>query len=165
MTSLSSDIRDFIKKFTPPLPMDAVAHELGIQVKYSRLKDVSGIIQRQDNGKYLIEVNSQDTDQQRRFTIAHEIGHYILHKDIVDKTPMSRGGNGITDDEHYRSSLGIDMEIEANQFAAELLMPADMIRDTIKEHKERGDKITIKTLADIFNVSYTAMRIRLGSPT
>ncbi len=103
--------------------------------------------------KAIIVVNKCSPAKRQRFTLAHELGHYLLHK-----TP----GSAIFHRDE-RSSQGTDrVEVDANAFAAELLMPADEVR---AQAAELGvdlleDDLT-RQLADVFDVSIQAMSIRL----
>ena len=74
-------------------------------------------------GQVLIGVNSLHHSNRRRFTVAHECGHLLLHagETFIDKSFRVNWRDGV-------SSLAVDRhEIEANQFAAELLMPFEMV--------------------------------------
>lgn len=114
-------------------------------------------------GIAVIGVNSKHSDTRQRFTIAHEIGHLVLH------TPTL--GEPVHFDEIFmrrdlRSAAGTDpKEIEANLFAAELLMPAHMIADDLKtiaaEHC--SEEKLIEWMADDYQVSAQAMGIRLSN--
>lgn len=110
-------------------------------------KKISGAI-RTINNQSMIFVNQNDMETRQRFTIAHELGHYFLHLDNTkDKIITS-----------FRMDTS-PIETEANKFAAELLMPKDIL------HREYN-KLVIPvsdTLAQSFNVSKQAMRIRLDS--
>lgn len=97
---------------------------------------------------YTIHVNIEDSPPRQRFTIAHEIAHYILHRDLI--------GDGITDDPLYRSSLGQWYERQANKMAADILMPHQLVRSVY-----RGGVRGLAPLARAFDVSMDAMRIRL----
>ena len=155
-------INEYIARTAPPVPIEAVARNLGIDVKYKDLGAISGKIEKDKDGKgYTITVNSKDNGQQRRFTIAHEIAHYMLHRTELDGNKMHRI---IEDDESYQSRLNLTREMEANRYAAELLMPASIMQKVVKEYNKRHKTITIKDLAEIFDVSYTAMRMRIGIP-
>lgn len=98
-----------------------------------------------------------------RFSIAHELGHYLLHKDsrslFIDKR------NFAVYHRNELSSTGEDrLEIEANRFAAALLMPTDMLRNEItKNDFDLGDEEVQSSLAKRFNVSTQAMAYRLAS--
>lgn len=116
---------------------------------------VSGMIlkDRKGGGKsgYAVIVNDKHCEVRRRFTIAHEIGHFILHPDLI--------GDRIGDDGLYRSHLPNIRETEANRFAANLLMPTELI-----EKAEAAGVDTIPDLARIFEVSRSTMSARLGVP-
>ncbi len=114
-----------------------------------------------------IGVNSGHSETRKRFTIAHELGHFFLHSSnplFVDKIFAVKLRDHI-------ASEAIDKdEIEANAFAAELLMPSKLIRqDFVQIYQSRvldyedGDELdkAIKLLADKYNVSKQAMNIRL----
>lgn len=113
--------------------------------------DISGMIKRGKSGKYQIYVNAKHHVNRRRFTIAHEIAHFICHKDFI--------GDGIVDDALYRSKLSNRLEAEANRFAADILMPWHLLVPSINEGND-----DIEVLAEMFGVSKSAMSIRLGVP-
>ena len=135
-----------------PVSVTRIAREFGIRVfKSSGWPDkLSGLI-RKNQERYEIFVNGQHPLVRRRFTIAHELAHFILHRDEI--------GNGITDDVLYRSGLSNKMEKEANQLAADILMPWKLL-DPILDSGESD----IRELADMFKVSPSTMSIRLGVP-
>lgn len=110
----------------------------------------------------IILVNSSDIPQRQRFTVAHELGHFLLHEGdtYVDK----RARINFRDS---RSGLAlIQEEIEANQFAAALLMPQGWVLDEANRWLQKSPNSTddeiIKSLARIFKVSRMAMEIRLA---
>ena len=116
---------------------------------------MSGMIQkdRRGGGKsgYAVIVNDKHCEVRRRFTIAHEIGHFVLHPDLI--------GDSIGDDWLYRSHLPHIREEEANRFAANLLMPTELIEKAAEDGAD-----TIPDLARIFEVSRSTMSVRLGIP-
>lgn len=135
-----------------PVPVVSLAKALGLSVYTLDTfpDDLSGMIKKEEDESYGIYVNSKHHPNRRRFTIAHEVGHFILHKKYI--------GDGIVDDALYRSGLGSIMETEANTFAAELLMPFHLLS------RESSPDKSIKDMAAIFEVSEAAMGIRLGEP-
>ncbi len=89
--------------------------------------------------------------ERQRFTIAHEIGHYASGH-------MSDGRTLFRDTtETFTGRVHQPEEVEANRFAAELLMPASLVNSAITQH---GVK-TVQDLASRFGVSASAMRWRL----
>jgi Zn-dependent peptidase ImmA (M78 family) len=87
----------------------------------------------------------------QRFTVAHEIAHAVLHPDMI--------GDGITDDAMWRSGLPETAEYQANRMAADILMPAHLIREKVE--KVQSGLWTPATLAREFEVSNQSMEIRL----
>jgi Zn-dependent peptidase ImmA (M78 family) len=96
-----------------------------------------------------IFVNANHPETRRRFTIAHEIAHAVLHPHLI--------GDGITDDALLRSGLSDAVEAQANRMAADILMPWKKLN----EYLDRG-VTEIDDLARAFNVSPQSMAIRLG---
>ncbi|SFV87690.1 Zn peptidase [hydrothermal vent metagenome] len=115
--------------------------------------EISGqIIKVQDsNDKFAISVSQSDNKQEQRFTAAHELSHFLLHKDKI--------GDGIVDSPLYRSTMSNKIEVEANKLAADILMPYVKIDLAIEE----GAK-TLEDLARYFDVSVQAIKVRLGIP-
>ena len=136
-----------------PVKIFNLARAMGIDVrKSSGLGDgISGLIRKNSDGSYTIVTNARHPITRRRFTVAHEIAHYALHRDLI--------GDGVTDDALYRSGLSGDIERQANNYAANLLMPWHLIGTAIVEGAE-----SIEELAKKLNVSKTAISIRLGIP-
>ncbi|MCY4459266.1 MAG: ImmA/IrrE family metallo-endopeptidase, partial [Albidovulum sp.] len=80
-----------------PVKLGQLARELGVSVRLSKLETgISGQI-KCENNIYLIRVNRFDSRERQRFTIAHELAHYLLHREIIDSSP-----NGIRDNVLYR---------------------------------------------------------------
>jgi Zn-dependent peptidase ImmA (M78 family) len=145
----------------PPIPVERIASALGIQVALQPLEaDVSGMLYR-DEQRALIGVNASEPHTRRRFTIAHELGHHQLHEGrrlIVDKLVRVnlRAPKTMPSDTEER---------EANQFAAELLMPREMVKAAVVEfvgdREIVSDRQLVRRLAEIFDVSQQAMEYRL----
>ncbi len=118
-----------------------------------------------EGDKISIWVNPADAPVRQRFTIAHEIGHYVLHH--------LHNTNSILDDNivFNRSAEWSKRESEANNFAARLLMPSEKIIEVAKliisEYKNQNDSSKmpvsdfVKKMAEKFFVSTTAMEYRL----
>jgi Zn-dependent peptidase ImmA (M78 family) len=150
-------LNDYIDASNLPIQTVPLAIDLGIRVyKADWPNTISGKIQfNEDRGGdsgFAIFVNGDHPRVRRRFTIAHEIAHYILHEPEI--------GDGLIDDALYRSGLSSRMESQANQLAADILMPWQYLREA---HEFAGDDIP--SLAIQFDVSEQAMSIRLGMPT
>jgi Zn-dependent peptidase ImmA (M78 family) len=137
-----------------PVDLTAMAEALGLEVDMCvpMSPEVSGRIIRRASRfgeeRYRIEVNGSHHPRRQRFTLAHEIAHFLLHRDLL--------GAGIEDNEMYRSGLPDPIEWEADRYAAELLMPAKLVRMAY-----RAGATSVARLADAFDVSFAAMNIRL----
>lgn len=135
-----------------------IAKHLEIDVKESNMdSDMSGLFVIKDNKPY-IRYNSSENKNRQRFTIAHELGHFVLHKNeslFVDKNERVL----------YRNSQSTTGEIlkekEANAFAAALLMPKNMIEDEINNSSNQKEIVT--HLTKVFRVSEQAMSFRLSN--
>ena len=145
-----------------PVPVERVAEHLGIGVEWSDLgRDCSGVLIRQGD-RAVIGVNGSDHANRRRFTIAHEIGHYVLHeRETYVDTGYRVNFRDLDSGSGTRSE-----EIEANRFAAALLMPEAMVRkafdDVAFELAGSGDDEELRELARRFGVSTQAMAYRLA---
>ncbi len=143
----------------PPVPVERIAARLGLDVRSAPLDgDLSGVLVRNE-GEVYIGVNSLHHRNRRRFTIAHELGHFALHNGMRMHVDRDFRVNWRDED----SSKAVDPEeMEANRFAAELLMPTHLLLKDIEELK-RLDRGTVDLLARRYRVSPQAMRIRLGN--
>jgi len=145
-----------------PIPLEKIATFFNIEIQEEDFEgELSGILIRSSEGD-IIGVNSNHHDNRKRFTIAHELGHFILHK-----------GEAIHIDRGFRvnyrdanSSLAIDLEeVEANAFAAALLMPEKKIKEVLRKKLKEGidlqDSAELKKIAETFHVSQQSLLIRL----
>lgn len=150
-----------------PIHVEDIAHQMGVDIMRSDLEDdLSGFLVIKDKKKTIV-VNGNHHPRRQRFTIAHEIGHLALHiKDDEDSLFMEKKK---VYNRNLKSSTGVDpKEIEANRFAASLLLPEELLNKYIKEasshFEESGDDNNlIVSLARKFNVSQTAVTHRLSS--
>lgn len=145
-----------------PVPVKEVAAHLEIEIEYADLGEgCSGVLVREGGqGKGVIGVNWADHENRQRFTIAHEIGHYILHE---DNDAFVDAGYSI----NFRATTGSGtprQEREANWFAAALLMPRAQVVAAFQscEYDPTRDDDDLRALAAQFGVSPQAMAIRLS---
>ncbi|MEP2828674.1 ImmA/IrrE family metallo-endopeptidase [Parvibaculum sp.] len=143
-------------QMTAPIQVIPIANALGLKVYYVDWQDnMSGRIERNErlggDSGYAIFVNKNHPPNRRRFTIAHEIAHFVLHRDQI--------GDGVYDDAMYRSGLPQRTEFEANRLAADILMPWHLINEATEDGLS-----TVEGLAKKFEVSNSSMSIRLGVP-
>lgn len=146
-----------------PAPLERLADLCSATIRYEPFDgDVSGMVHCRADGGGVIGVNSEHSKTRQRFTIAHELGHLLLHADeefhIDEKRPLARR-------DEVSSQATDPREIEANQFAAELLMPDALVRDSVEALVEDDPEVTveeaIEELARTYRVSTLAMTHRL----
>lgn len=154
------EARNILKQFGASVPVDIVgiAQAHGIEVRLEELEDaVSGmLVVRGDRS--VIGVNANHHANRRRFSVAHELGHYVLHRGeeqvFIDAAVFFRS-------EGATATTWIQ-EKEANIFAAELLLPERAIRAAWQADPiDVFDDVAIKRWADRFGVSPQALLIRL----
>lgn len=153
---LPQETKEEIKAFQNNIPIRIgdLAKSFGIDVKISTLDvGISGMIH-PDKGGYKIVINKHEPEYRRRFTLAHELAHFILHRDLI--------GSGISDNVLYRSQLSDAREAEANRLASDILMPVDKVNELRSELLVSKLADAVSLLAHRFKVSEEAMRIRLG---
>lgn len=166
---INQHIEDYASKFLskhgiekPAVPVEELAIREGIQVIRSPAQSSESGFLLRDGPKVIIGLNSRNTSRRQRFTIAHELGHWLLHKGrtiIVDHTVRR-----INKRDSVSSSATDNEEIQANAFAAALLMPSHMVRYAVERELRSEiptrDDLTSR-LASEFDVSQEAMNIRL----
>lgn len=169
---LAAAIQKDVTPNQPPVDVDAIAQLLEIKVRYDaslEARDIIGKIEF-EGSQCVISINPHQNryEPRRRFTLAHELGHYCLHthaskQEFTDsRRTMSR-----------TATFWDEKEREANQFAAELLMPDFMIfsmaNQVLDEHDDQhpdtlmSASVFTTRMADIFVTSNEAMTYRLHS--
>lgn len=152
-----------------PINVENLASTLGVSVQYEPAEDnLSGFLLRDlSRHKAVIGINSNHHVNRQRFTIAHELGHFFLHegeKMHVDRLVDVRGFQ-VRNLRNKESSKGISVEEkEANLFAAELLMPANFLKQDVPEIDllDLFDEDGLKNLAEKYQVSIQALTFRLA---
>lgn len=159
MITMREKLAELLEQYGgPPVNIEAVIRGLGVELdkKATLASDISGQIERTNDNNYRVSVNVADNYMRQRFTMAHELGHFLLHKGLI--------GDGLTDDRAYRSTdvgvyrnplVGEAEEAAANRVAARVLMPADKVRQEAQDYR------SVEALAKRFQVSKRAMEIRL----
>lgn len=146
-----------------PIKIDLIIKSQGLKLVPYDEDGVSGILMIEKNTA-TIGYAKRESPERQRFTKAHELGHFMLH----------RGGNLFIDKDFktmYRPSTSGPstewQEWEANEFAACILMPEDLVRAEMKKvHIGYNDEVSgeswIEKLAEKFQVSVSAMTIRVS---
>lgn len=139
----ADDLLQHFQIIRPPVPVDTIVRRLGIPVVELDAPGWSGAADSTPEGRATIFVRRGDAPWRKRFTIAHELGHLLLH-----------GAGRAYRDDTFR---GTPEETQANEFAANLLMPFWMLEGVTPRHGRDAHR-----LARVFGVSEQAMDIRLG---
>jgi Zn-dependent peptidase ImmA (M78 family) len=148
---------------TPPVRIEELAEAHGAQIARHKFEGPESGFALRDGNRWIIGVNIQTSRRRQRFTIAHELGHLLLHKGrplTVDQAVLR------VDMRNDVSSMATDIqEIQANTFAATLLMPEEVVLEFATALVRKDSAITrddlIAKLARIFDVSTEAMSYRL----
>ena len=148
-----------------PVPLTRIARAEGATIRCVPLdEELSGMIYIKQ-GIPIIGVNALHHPHRQRFTIAHEIGHLILHRSyITDQIHVDKEFSvdlGLHRD--TQSTLGTAwIEVEANQFAASLLMPSFFIEPIMSEMKfDIDNERPMENLARKLHVSKQALQFRI----
>ena len=148
-----ADLEHFLNLHRKGIPVDVEGKikEIGLELEVSDElhKNIAGQIERTDE-TFKISVSSKLDDKWRRYVMAHELGHYVLHE--------SRIGDGVDDNTAFFSRPGGNFdnpniqekqEIEAHIFAALMLAPMKLLNDYLDLYREDN---SIKTPDDYFMV-------------
>ena len=168
LNKIETKVSELLERFnitSPSIPIKKIVTDLEINLvsyDFGTGNDISGMLVI-ENGIGTIGYNPNNSKQRQRFTIAHELGHFLLHNHaksevFVDKDFIVK----YRSDKSY-SPAEIKQEQEANAFAAELLMPKKMLLEELakKDYKSMTEAEFIKTMARIFEVSIPAMTFRV----
>ena len=159
INSLTSEFRD---QFGYGLDINNLCKKLKIKVFNATFddKNIAGAIEHLDDGSWQIQIKETDNSNRKRFTAAHELGHYIswLYKSESFTDLDTNGFHtdfSISKTMHRSQDNNNKAEYEANEIAGRLLMPRDLVDQLVKEEK------SIEDMAICFGVSIPAMTVRL----
>lgn len=156
----------------PSVPVESIAKKYAVVLRETMPQDVSGMLvplhSESADPKWAIVVNAEHPDVRQRFTIAHELGHLLLHRYM---TPHADGRLQVRFRDEESSKGSVREEIEANQFAAELLMPEEFVRsltpkvsfDFADQAADREAVTKLTRLAKRFGVSVQALSFRVAN--
>lgn len=137
-----------------------LAKRLGLNVYSLDLpENQSGSIKKDEQGSVYIEVNRNHPITRQRFTVAHEIAHFVKHpKQLSEKGQLDRNQN-------FKDATEIKLETEADQEAAEILMPAYLVDDFFKSNdwtkNTKFNSDMVSEIAEVFRVSRAMAILRL----
>jgi Zn-dependent peptidase ImmA (M78 family) len=155
-----------ITRHKVPIDVDSIAQFYGIEIKRDDVDDgLSGFLVRSNkSGKAVIGVNRKHHPNRQRFTIAHELGHFLLHENEVVHFDAKRTGYSVHMRNEASSEGNDDLEREANLFAAELLMPARFLqKDALAKSIDLFDEDALEKVAEKYEVSTQALTYRLAN--
>lgn len=156
---INKDLKDLLNNI--PVNIEGVIRLYGIDLdKNANIADgISGEIRKVNEEKYKISIQKKDHYYRKRFTMAHELGHFLLHKDkIGDGVNDSPAYRTVDKDDLYNEQITEEQETEANRFAANLLMPKEALEYYLNKENKSLDEMSI-----IFQVSQKALGIRAGN--
>ncbi len=163
ITATVSNLLNEMSVEHPPIDVKSIAERKGAIVVEEPLdnQEISGFLYRTSDSPPVIGINSNHPATRKRFTIAHELAHMLIHPKTgvhLDQVVIQMRDS--------KSSTGMDEEeMEANRFAAELLMPQQFLTTDILAMGavHADDSQAVEALAKKYNVSPQAMTIRLSS--
>lgn len=137
----------------PIINIEDIVTKLGGRIvetdNYNELVD--GAIEKCGENSFVIRVSSAQTESRRRFTIAHELGHLFLHMGYLTNKQL---WDKISTTKFFRTGRS-ELESQANEFAAALLMPRDMFINEIN-NVAIGNTVNMAQVASTFGVSLSA---------
>ena len=164
----AKDLLERASSYEVPVNLAKVAKFLDITVHFDTLEDkVSGVLIVRESARHAL-INALHHSNRQRFSLAHEIGHLVLHDSggdrlFIDTNMRVYQRVGGSMDEAYNqanSTTKPHEEREANQFASAVLMPAELIRRAAFD-LDLSEETDVAYLARLFGVSDQAMAIRL----
>ncbi len=147
-----------------PVSVEKIAKFLGVEIRYVSLDDeLSGMVFIKD-ATVFVAVNALHHPNRQRFSIAHEIGHAVMHKSMLEGKVHVDKGIKVLMRSGISSTGTVNEEIQANRFAAELLMPKEAVLEILKDKIiDIDDDEPIEDLARKFKVSKRAMEHRISN--
>ena len=138
-----------------PVKLGELAKRLGVKVLLSTLpRGTSGQIGRED-GEFVIRINRHEARHRQRFTLAHELAHFLLHRDRIT------ADGGWSENVLLRSGQPASIEYEANRLASDLVIPSSQLAKATADYSGPMTSEVIEDLARRFGVSTAAMEIKL----
>lgn len=166
MNEIIQKAEEVAKKYNPqtlsPFPYEHILDsKKDLQIYLAAMDmEISGAIGwNTKDKKFEIFINKEKLQNRQNFTLAHELGHYFLHQEIIQKEDALIDSEDILDSSttlfRNDNATSSQIEKEANNFAAVLLMPEDLVIRAWEVYK------SVEECARLFQVSLVAMSIRL----
>lgn len=154
---LSPKVRGLLDEYLDeyPVKLGEIAKRLGVRVLLSTLpRGTSGQICKED-GEFVIRINRHEAKHRQRFTLAHELAHFLLHRDRIEAS------GGWSENVLLRSGQPDQIEFEANRLASDLVIPSAKLAEATAAYRGAITAEVIDDLARRFKVSNAAMEIKL----
>ena len=155
--SLDPELRATIDNYLSeyPVRLGAMAKKLGVRVLLSTLpRGTSGQITI-ENDVFVIRVNRHEASHRQRATLAHEMAHFLLHRDLIEQT------NGWYENVLLRSGKPKEIEVAASRLSYDLILPSDLLFEAAKEYTGPMTSEIIDDLARRFKTSTGAIEYKL----
>lgn len=173
-TRATKAAREIVRDVRPnlPVPVERIAARFAVVTRMTLPDDISGMLvplpTPAESKKWVIVVNKSDAPVRQRFTIAHELGHLLMHK---YSSPHADGRIQVRFRNEDSTTGSVREEIEANQFAAELLMPDRHVQlvaarlrfDMADPSADKEALRSLTTIAKRFGVSVQALSFRIAN--
>ena len=175
VVELLVNLKDNYDIFTIKTDLESFIEHFDIKVYYSNMdgfdnpNSISGYSIVNDLGQPEIVINANDSKRRQRFTMAHEFGHIIMHWDwLNNKDGLNKNNTEILFRSNGYNNDSDDLkEFQANEFAAELLLPHNHLKEGLGDlNLLKGNPLAMekmkKMVSEAFNVSesfaYTQIR-------
>lgn len=160
---LATNLRNALNMTQPPFDVENAVKILNGTVVFSDTFDcdTDAVIQKTGDNNFTISLNSSKPNHRSRFSIAHELGHLFLHMGyLLDPGKWNALSQDYSDSIFYRKAdVRRQEEFEANEFAAEFLMPSDQFIIFSRSIISEG-RVSLQPIADHFGVSTEAVKFR-----
>ncbi len=155
---LPAETRETIRGFQsrPPVKLGELAKRLGIRVVLANLPPVLSAWIGPVDEEFVIRVNRHVRKINRRLTLAHELAHFLLHRDEI----VADGG--WSENVLLRSGRDMEFEYEANRLAFDLVVPPALLSAATADHSGPMTRGVTKALAKTFEISAAAIEMQLG---
>ncbi|WP_084640185.1 ImmA/IrrE family metallo-endopeptidase [Kaistia adipata] len=158
---MSTNFTEIAKRHLgPPVNIEAIIRGMGIELdkKADLDEEIAGQLAKLPDGKFKISINKSDTYYRQRFTMAHELGHYLLHAHLIgDGVDDSKAYRSVPTGQFYNEAITRLEETQANQFASRLLLPKSVVTKLARVGA------TIKDISVQLQASIPATQIRLSA--
>ena len=141
-----------------PVNLNRMFEALGIEYQEAWIDDDKSAWIEHDGDRFTVVVNALEPEVRQRFSAAHELAHYLLHRDMLDDGGrVHRHEDRLYGGRQANPASPFEPihEVQANRLAAQIIMPAQLVR---QKWAQIGD---LGAMAKEFRVSKAAMQIRL----